>query len=924
MVLPAVSAEENYTRISIGWQERYNQVLENYAYPSGQVIKDDSAYICDRAILPTGDSRWPDTRYRSGIVIGAIQSGKTASMIGFMARALDKGVNVIVLLAGRQTALWRQTMDRVRSQLLGGSSSLGECVFIPSMRSGGERYAVKGAYAINEKRAERAFRKRTPIVFVAMKEVNHLASVSRILSNNVFPAAAKCGVDVNLVVIDDEADDASIADDQVKPDGDSFQEIKRIPFGILDLWADSAVPTRTKAEHVYSTYIAYTATPQANFLQNSENPLVPRDFVAALRTPGVSGMLCPREITYDGGNVGNWYIGADVFYGPLADCFCSLIDEPILPDDNENAAADVGRTNGSASITTECVDEELLKRGLRAYIIAAAISTIRSGKLGPSTAAGMTFSSVGEIKSKVAPVTSMLIHPSADLDDHFSVKDAITYWWDGEGGKTGEGVISDLESLRQAWINQYEEYRISASKIAKEYADRFDIVDVPTWSEVEEVIRREIVPCTRIDVINSRPDSDERPQFDPQADSCGAWRPPVNQSSIFISGNVMSRGLTLEGLLTTVFLRSSNSPVADTQMQMQRWFGYRGRTLDLCRVYLTGEQLKLFTEYAEADRVLRQQIILAMRADESRLPGVVVLQGRSFRPTSKVSSLTTSTLSPGRRPVVRYMNHPTDDIDNQRLVRDLFLAEDAGVVGVPGGLVTSASYSLMTVADVLDKLRYKFHGQEADELEKWNAAARLVGIHPTESCHLPLYRAPAVNDAKVYLGGRSPYSLAAYLRLWAASIGRKVDGLMTDETPPQRWNLKYSASKDMQQPRFRFGLRYGSGASIHVGPFFELSTRYGVPVKPMRRKVSGCELEAEWGARRAIEHGYAGDDVFDAIVLDQPVRRLEDGTRCEGELGLVLFQLIDRGEGEASLSVGMSIPAGGPDYVRAANNRNRR
>ena len=64
MVLPAVSAEENYTRISIGWQERYNQVLENYAYPSGQVIKDDSAYICDRAILPTGDSRWPNTRYR--------------------------------------------------------------------------------------------------------------------------------------------------------------------------------------------------------------------------------------------------------------------------------------------------------------------------------------------------------------------------------------------------------------------------------------------------------------------------------------------------------------------------------------------------------------------------------------------------------------------------------------------------------------------------------------------------------------------------------------------------------------------------------------------------------------------------------------------------------------------------------------------
>ncbi len=48
----------------------------------------------------------------------------------------------------------------------------------------------------------------------------------------------------------------------------------------------------------------------------------------------------------------------------------------------------------------------------------------------------------------------------------------------------------------------------SASKIAKEYADRFDIVDVPTWSEVEEVIRREIVPCTVL--MSSIFDSGER------------------------------------------------------------------------------------------------------------------------------------------------------------------------------------------------------------------------------------------------------------------------------------------------------------------------------------------------------------------------------------------------------------------------------
>ncbi len=121
--------------------------------------------------------------------------------------------------------------------------------------------------------------------------------------------------------------------------------------------------------------------------------------------------------------------------------------------------------------------------------------------------------------------------------------------------------------------------------------------------------------------------------------------------------------------------------------------------------------------------------------------------------------------------------------------------------------------------------------------------------------------APAVNDAKARLGGRSPYCWLPNLRPWAASIdGRR---LMTDETPPQRWNLSTLRQRtckylDLAWPEVWV-------MSIHVGPF-ELSTRYGVPVKPMRRKVS-TRTGSRVGARRAIEHGYAGDDKVDAIVL---------------------------------------------------------
>lgn len=88
-------------------------------HPVGrEVVLRDSADIADLAVLPAADERWPASRERSGVVVGAVQSGKTASMIGMIARSLDRAVNVVVVLGGRQTALWRQTTERVRAQLL--------------------------------------------------------------------------------------------------------------------------------------------------------------------------------------------------------------------------------------------------------------------------------------------------------------------------------------------------------------------------------------------------------------------------------------------------------------------------------------------------------------------------------------------------------------------------------------------------------------------------------------------------------------------------------------------------------------------------------------------------------------------------------------------------------------------------------------
>ena len=80
------------------------------------------------------------------------------------------------------------------------------------------------------------------------------------------------------------------------------------------------------------------------------------------------------------------------------------------------------------------------------------------------------------------------------------------------------------------------------------------------------LLEEEVFPNVALRVLNSDPAADDRPQFEPQSDEDG-WHAPEDIFTIFVAGNVLSRGLTVEGLSTSLFLRSSNEPAADTQMQ---------------------------------------------------------------------------------------------------------------------------------------------------------------------------------------------------------------------------------------------------------------------------------------------------------------------------------------------------------------------
>jgi hypothetical protein len=100
---------------------------------------------------------------------------------------------------------------------------------------------------------------------------------------------------------------------------------------------------------------------------------------------------------------------------------------------------------------------------------------------------------------------------------------------------------------------------------------------------------------------------------------------PDGASVIAVGGDKLSRGLTLEGLSVSYFLRPS--AMYDTLMQMGRWFGYRPGYLDLCRLYTTGDLIQWYRHIALAAEELRGEFELMV--DTNRTPRDYGLRIRS-------------------------------------------------------------------------------------------------------------------------------------------------------------------------------------------------------------------------------------------------------------------------------------------------------
>jgi len=185
-----------------------------------------------------------------------------------------------------------------------------------------------------------------------------------------------------------------------------------------------------------------------------------------------------------------------------------------------------------------------------------------------------------------------------------------------------------LVQLRTLWE---EDCRAASAQIRTAYPD-LAIPSDTGWEDITDVLP-DVLADLQVKMINGT----AKDALD-YADSKEA-----GLKVIAIGGDKLARGLTLEGLCVSYFLRASR--MYDTLMQMGRWFGYRPGYLDLCRLYTTSELVEWFGHITDAAEELREEFdLMAASGSTPREYGLKVQSHSVLMVTSRLKMRTARNL----------------------------------------------------------------------------------------------------------------------------------------------------------------------------------------------------------------------------------------------------------------------------------------
>ena len=536
---------------------RYKRYLAEQKHFAPEVISqldDLTDRILDKLFNPQRDDVIIN---KKGLVVGQVQSGKTANYTGLICKAADAGFNLIIILAGIHNNLRSQTQTRIDEGFLGFDTQntraydMNRTIRIGVGLIPGFDNAIANSYTTSTERGDFTkqaantagfnFNNPQPIILVIKKNVSVLKRLySWLKSQSTHDIIAN----KSLLLIDDEADNASI---NTSRDGDDPTAINKNICKIIKLFNRSA-------------YVGYTATPFANiFIPLDKDDLFPKDFIINLPAP-------------------DNYIGPEKVFGTSANPDGNEDLLPIVfPVTDSDTFVPAGHKRDDPKPTIDDIPESL-KTAIKCFIITCAIRIARGQ----------------ENKHN-----SMLIHVSRfqAWQNHLKIIiDRLFKYYKSEIEANDPAIMEEFRQIFEEDTPTYRSYcsitrEIMNSPILSRVDNRMRL---HTWNEIKPLLYR-AVQKIEVKSINGT-----------SGDSLTYYENEKNGISVIaIGGDKLSRGLTLEGLSVSYFLRASK--MYDTLMQMGRWFGYRPGYVDLCRLFTSNELNEWYRHITLASDELREE-----------------------------------------------------------------------------------------------------------------------------------------------------------------------------------------------------------------------------------------------------------------------------------------------------------------------------
>jgi len=559
---------QNYLRIEEDWPK---QTVDRLDQTTDKIL----GFISN----PEEKGPWD----RRGMVVGHVQSGKTSNYVGLICKAADAGYKVIFVLSGFHKSLRSQTQIRLEEGFLGydrGATMNNQDGRRVSVGVGNTlRYgpSKRNADSITTRADDGDFKRNlaknfginpgsNPLLFVVKKNgsvLKNLLDWVRWVAQDKDDEGRPYIKGVPILVIDDEADQGSI-----DTRAGAFDE-----KGIPDPEHDPTVLNKRIRQllHTFeqSAYIGYTATPFANILINEQERnndegegLFPRSFIVSLPTASN-------------------YVGPSLIFGLRSADGDGASALPVLREVRDHANSQnpnerdgwipprhnkdwVPTCNGVATVP------DSLKEAIRAFVIVCTVRALR----GDETKHNTMLIHVTRFTAVQNRVVENVQSELTDIQRRLRLGDS----------ESPTPILHELQSLwNQDFMPTME--NLHARELAADCAQ-------VTWKQVKDQLVSAALSIEVREINGSAGDVLDYLKHD------------SGLNVIAVGGDKLSRGLTLEGLSVSYFLRASR--MYDTLMQMGRWFGYRPRFLDLCRLYTTDDIIDWFGHIAEASEELRE------------------------------------------------------------------------------------------------------------------------------------------------------------------------------------------------------------------------------------------------------------------------------------------------------------------------------